>query len=95
MVENSSETLAQKDLYYVSNKVFTNYLVFLRDRLNFEPFNKLHINLLLSYLKFLRPILNNQMLSDRLTLIPILINILQLAKGNLLFYESSEKNYEL
>ncbi len=95
MIENSSETCAQKELYIVSNEVFTNYLVFLRDILDHEPFNKLHINLLLSYLKFLAPLLNNPMLSDRVTLIPILINILQLTKGNLLFYESNQTNNEV
>ncbi len=95
IIENSLDTSVQKELYSVSNDRFANYLVFLIDRSNLEELNTLQMILLINYLRFLQSLLNNKNLSNRLVLIPILINILQLAKSNMEFYQFVNKKDEL
>ena len=50
----SNNNIGLTELNAVTNQVFTNFLVFLGgDVLNVDPINKMHINLLVNYVKFL------------------------------------------
>lgn len=79
---------ALQELYDISVKLFENFLNILSDHLKSNTLDLLHINLLMSYVNFLTPLLNNQLAAGNenqlKNLILILVNVLQLAKEHML-----------